>query len=157
MLNPFRRGFMDPYADFIRSSQELGSGSSPLPRSIEETRQRPWAPPMDVITRDSDLVLKMELPGVRHEDLDISLSGRILTVSGENREESSSEREGYHSHEIRYGSFRRSMQVPEGTKSNDISARFDSGVLEVTVKGAATRQEPEHIQIEGSSQSQQQQ
>jgi HSP20 family protein len=72
----------------------------------------------------------------------------VLTISGERRAEEQREGSGYYVRERRYGSFRRSMTLPQGVDENSINARFDGGVLEVRVAGAAAVQEPKRIQIE---------
>ena len=65
--------------------------------------------------------------------------------------EQDEERGGYHVRECRYGSFRRSVALPEGIDESKISARYEDGVLEVTVPGAAVAREPKRIQIQGPS------
>jgi HSP20 family protein len=76
------------------------------------------------------------------------LHNGVLTISGERRAEERHESSGYYVRERRYGSFRRSMTLPQGVDESSISARFDGGVLEVRVAGAAAVQEPRRIQIE---------
>jgi HSP20 family protein len=83
--------------------------------------------------------------------VDITLQNGVLTISGEHRANQEEERGGYHVRERRFGSFRRSMTLPEGTDESKVHARFEDGVLEVTVEGAAVGQAPKHIEIEGSS------
>jgi len=136
---------MDPRGEFNRMFEDLWGA----PEHRGEEQNMPWAPATDVITRDNDLVLRMELPGVKKDDVDIRLSDGVLTVSGKRKEENEDQREGYHSREIRYGYFQRSMRLPEGTDSSKVHAKFEDGVLEVTVEGAAIEREPERIQIEG--------
>lgn len=83
MLSPFRRGFMDPRGELNRMFEDMWGA----PERRGEERSMPWAPATDVVTRDSDLVLRMELPGVNKDDVDIRLSNGVLTVSGERKEE----------------------------------------------------------------------
>jgi HSP20 family protein len=106
---------------------------------------------VDVLTRDDDLVIRAELPGVKQDDVDITLQNGVLTISGEHKVDEEEERGGYHVRERRYGSFRRSMTLPEGTDESKVHARFEDGVLEVTVEGAAIERAPKRIEIEGSS------
>ncbi|MCA1740354.1 MAG: Hsp20/alpha crystallin family protein [Actinobacteria bacterium] len=73
---------------------------------------------------------------------------RVLTISGERKEEQEQDRGGYYVRERRHGSFRRSMTLPEGVDESGIWARFEDGVLEVTVEGAAAAREPKRVQIE---------
>lgn len=148
MLSPFR-GFRDMQSEVDRLFDEAFSGLSR--RRRQEGRQiAEWAPVMDVLTRDGDLVIRAELPGVKREDVDIALQNGVLTISGEHRVDEEEERGGYHVRERRYGSFRRSMTLPENVDESKVRARFEDGVLEVTVEGAAVEQAPKRIEIEGS-------
>lgn len=148
MLSPFR-GFMDTQGEVSRVLDEMfgGFGRRPVRHSERLT------PATDVLSRDGDLVLRAELPGVKQDDVDVTLSNGVLTISGERRDENEKEGAGYHSRELRYGSFSRSVRVPDNVSSDDIHARFDDGVLQVTVKGAAEVRQPERIQVEGSESS----
>ena len=96
------------------------------------------------------MVVRAELPGAKLEDVDITVHDGVLTIAGKRAEEREEERGGYLVRERRSGSFRRSMQMPEGVQEDNIRARFQDGVLEVTLEGAAASREPKHIQIEGS-------
>lgn len=145
MLSPFR-GFMDTQGEINRMFDEVFGGLTR--RGLARQPER-VTPAMDVLSQDGDLVLRAELPGVKHEDVDVTLSNGVLTISGERKDEQERQGAGYHSRELRYGSFSRSMRVPEGVGSEDVHARFEDGVLEVTVKGAAAVREPERIQVEG--------
>jgi HSP20 family protein len=98
-----------------------------------------------------ELVIRAELPGLKQEDVDITLQNGVLTISGEHKVDEEEDRGNYHVRERRYGSFRRSMTLPEGTDESKVHARFEDGVLEVRVEGAAIEQAPKRIEIEGSS------
>ena len=153
MLSPFRgRGFYDPLSEVNRVFDDMFGGLMRRPGNQQRAQQlTAWAPAIDVVTKDSDLVIRAELPGVKQEDVDITLENNVLTISGERQAEQEEERGGYHVRERRYGSFSRSLALPEGLDESKIHARYDNGVLEVTVEGAAAVQEPKRIQIEGSS------
>ena len=153
-LRPFGgRGFYDPYGEMNRLLDEMMGGSAGPARSSGRQQGAPteWAPAIDAVTKDSDVVILAELPGVKQEDVDITLHDNVLTISGERRAEQDEERGGYHIRERRYGSFRRSVALPEGIDESKISARYEDGVLEVTVKGAAVAREPKRIEIQGPS------
>jgi HSP20 family protein len=153
-LRPFGgRGFYDPYGEMNRLLEEMMGGTA-APARRSGRRQgvaTEWAPAIDALTKDSDVVIRVELPGVKQEDVDISLHDNVLTISGERSDEQEEERGGYHIRERRYGSFRRSVALPEGIDESKISARYEDGVLEVTVEGAAVAREPKRIQIQGPS------
>jgi HSP20 family protein len=153
-LRPFGgRGFYDPYHEMNRFLDEMmGSTAGPARKSgRQQGADTEWAPALDALTKDSDLVIRAELPGVKLEDVDISLHDNVLTISGERRDEQDEERGGYHIRERRYGSFRRSVALPEGIDESKISARYEDGVLEVRVQGGAVAREPKRIQIQGPS------
>src|SRR4051812_49121782 len=153
-LRPFGgRGFYDPYGEMNRLLDELMGGTAGPARSggRQQGVATEWAPAIDALTKDSDLVIRAELPGVKQEDVDISLHDNVLTISGERRTEQDEERGGYHVRERRYGSPRRSVALPEGIDESKISARYEDGVLEVRVQGGAVAQEPKRIQIQGPS------
>jgi HSP20 family protein len=153
MLSPFRsrRGFYDPVSEINRMFDDMLSNQARQPRGRQSTEITEWAPAIDVVTDDGNLVLTAELPGVKQEDINITLHEGVLTISGERKTEQEEERGGYYVRERRYGSFSRSLSVPEGVDESKIHARYENGVLEVTVEGAAVVQEPKRIQIEGSS------
>jgi HSP20 family protein len=153
MLSPFRsrRGFYDPVSEINRMFDDMLSNQARQPRGRQSTEITEWAPAIDVVTDDGNLVLTAELPGVKQEDVNITLHEGVLTISGERKTEQEEERGGYYVRERRYGSFSRSLSVPEGVDESKIHARYENGVLEVTVEGAAVVQEPKRIQIEGSS------
>jgi HSP20 family protein len=150
-LSPFR-GFYDMQSEMNRMFDEVFGGLARRERQQQEQPTR-WAPALDVLQEDGDIVVKAELPGVKLEDVDITLHNGVLTISGERRADEQREGSGYYVRERRYGSFRRSMTLPQGVDESKISARFDGGVLEVRVSGAAAVEEPKRIQIEPGDES----
>jgi HSP20 family protein len=151
MLSPFR-GFYDMQSEVDRLFNEtFGGVGRGRGRQGGGQQLAQWAPAVDVLTKDDDLVIRAELPGLKQEDVDITLQNGLLTISGEHKVDEEEERGNYHVRERRYGSFRRSMTLPEGTDESKVHARFEDGVLEVRVEGAAIEQAPKRIEIEGSS------
>ena len=151
-MSPFRgRGFYDVQSEMNRVFDEMFGGLMRRPGGQQRAQTTEWAPAMDVLQRDGDLMVRAELPGVKLEDVDITIHDRVLTISGERKLEEETERGGYYVRERRHGSFRRSMTLPEGVEEDRIRARFQDGVLEVTIEGAATVREPRRIQIEGET------
>jgi HSP20 family protein len=149
MLSPFR-GVYDVQGEVDRLFNEMLGGLSRGRGRQGGQQLAEWAPAIDVLTKDGDVVIRAELPGVKLEDVDITLQNGVLSISGEHKVAQDEEHGGYHVRERRYGSFRRSMTLPEGTDESKIHARFEDGVLEVTVEGAAIEQAPKRIEIEGS-------
>jgi HSP20 family molecular chaperone IbpA len=86
--------------------------------------------PVESFTKGGSYVVRADLPGVDPEkDIEVKVDGDVLTIHGERREE---EHDNGHS-EVRYGSFTRSVRLPKGAHADEVVARYDAGVLEVTV------------------------
>jgi HSP20 family protein len=106
-----------------------------------------WLPAVDVREDNQKLCLDVELPGIKPEDVNVSVENGILSVSGEKRAERKEGEEGrYHSVERSYGSFFRSFQLPQGVDESQIAANFNNGVLTIDIPKAALPQ-PRRIQI----------
>src|SRR5919199_6339795 len=134
-LSPFR-GFYDMQGEMNRMFDEMFGNLARGPRR-QLNGNAEWAPAVDLVTKDGDIVVRAELPGIKQEDVDITFHNGVLTISGVRKAEEEKEGSGYYVRERRYGSFRRSMSLPGGTDESAIHARYENGVLEVTVEGAA--------------------
>ncbi len=137
--NPFH-GLVDSISEWNRM-RELGSGRIG-PETGHEDRRRThataWVPSTDVFAKGGNLVIRVSLSGVYPEDVEITLSNDVLTVSGERRSElEDAEEETFYVRERYYGVFRRSWTLPAGVNENDVSADFENGLLEIIVRGGA--------------------
>jgi len=94
---------------------------------------RRWMPAMDLIEEDDHFVLRADLPGMTEDDVTIEVEDRVLTVSGERKAEHTEKKDGYQRVERAFGSFSRSLTLPEGVDGDEITATFDRGVLEVRI------------------------
>ena len=92
-----------------------------------------FRPAVDVYEKEEAFHIRADLPGVKPEDVKISVHNNTLTVSGERNLEEEDEKNGYRRVERRYGSFTRSFSLPETVESNEIDADFKDGVLTVTL------------------------
>jgi HSP20 family protein len=113
-----------------------GGGTAPArqPGSSEfGTAAAMLVPHIEVEQRGSDLVVRADLPGLKADDINISVDRGMLTISGERRQEHREEREGFIRSEIRYGTFYRAIPLPEGADENRVAATFRDGVLEITI------------------------
>jgi len=108
-----------------------------------EARERGWEPSLDLSETKESFLLKAELPGMDPKELDISLSGDVLSVRGEKREEKKEEGESYHVVERRYGTFSRLLRLPAGVESDKISAEYKNGVLSITLPKSPEAKEKE--------------
>lgn len=139
---------MDPRGEMNRFFENMFGGLT-RPWVQQGDRLAWWSPTVDVVSREGNLVIRADLPGVKLEDVEITLDNDVLTISGERKVEREEDGDDYRIRERSYGSFRRSMTLPDGVDEEMIHARFEDGVLEVTVEGAAAVEEPKRIQIQG--------
>lgn len=95
-----------------------------------------WAPAIEVFEKEDKFVVKAELPGMKEEDIDISVIGDTLTIKGERKAESEVKEEDYYCCERSYGSFSRSIAVPSNVDAKKIEASYEDGVLEVILPKA---------------------
>jgi HSP20 family protein len=151
-MSPYRgRGFYDPQSEVNRLFDEMFGNLERTSGRQQGAQPMQWAPTLDVLHEDGDLLIRVELPGVKREDVEITLHERALTISGERRAEEHKEGSGYYVRERRHGSFRRTLVLPHDVEEEEISARFEEGVLEVRVPGGAAERAPKRIQIQGPS------
>ena len=92
-----------------------------------------WMPALDISENKDAFVVKVELPGITEKDVNVSISGDMLTIKGEKKKEKEEKEEHYHRVEISSGSFQRSFQLPSSVKADKIEAAFDKGILRITL------------------------
>jgi len=90
-----------------------------------------WAPAVEVYHRNNELVVRADLPGLKKEDISIDVTDNDLTISGERRQEHETDRGGVYRSERSYGSFHRTIPLPEGAMADQAKASFKDGVLEI--------------------------
>src|ERR1700760_4847187 len=116
---------------------ETGFMQTPLYRDVENFWRRdvtfPVTPAIDIVEKDNTFEISAELPGLEAKNIELSLSGDILTIKGEKNEEQEEKTKDRFVSERRYGSFRRSLQLPSSVDATKIDASFKSGVLSVTL------------------------
>src|SRR5439155_18083641 len=126
----------NPWQDLLEMQRELSDfsklGTGWLAPFTWHTDGGWWTPPVDVFARNGDLVVRAELPGVDPDkDVDISYQDGLLTIRGERRKEEKTEQENYYRFESSYGSFSRSIPVPQGVRPEDVKATYENAILEV--------------------------
>lgn len=92
-----------------------------------------WSPEIDVFKKDNRLITKVDLPGMKKEDVKVEVTDDHLAISGERKREAEEKKENYYRCEREYGSFYRAIPLPEGLKIEDVKATFTDGVLEVSI------------------------
>jgi HSP20 family protein len=126
------RPFRGELSSMRREMDELWNrffGEAPFFRN----RAGEWSPSMDLSETKDSLVVKVELPGLDAKDIDVSISGNLLTIKGEKKKEEEEKDEHHYCSERYYGSFQRVFQLPTHVKADQVEATFDKGVLKVTL------------------------
>jgi HSP20 family protein len=129
-----------PFQDFSRPQgweNELPSASG-------------FVPPVDVYEDEHKIVLKLEVPGVKQEEIDIRLENNTLTVRGERKFEKEEKEENFHRVERRYGAFFRAFTLPTTVDTENVKAEYDSGILKLELNRKAEAK-PKQIKIGVSS------
>jgi HSP20 family protein len=115
-----------------------------------ERESRRWVPAMDLVEAEDHFVLKADLPGLSEGDVSIEVQDGTLTISGERKAEHEASERGWYRIERAFGSFSRSMTLPDGVNPDGISAEFDRGVLEVRIPKPEERK-PRRVQIKAGA------
>ena len=147
--NPFR-GLVDTISEMNRTRERWMTGPE-TGEDRQRTHMTAWVPTTDIFASNEDLVIRVELAGVRPVDVDVALSSGVLTISGERRSDLDDEEVSYYVRERFYGVFRRTITLPEGIDESKISASFKNGMLQISVQGGAAAAEPRRIHVRHES------
>jgi HSP20 family protein len=113
----------------------------------EEVVRGVWSPPVDILERGSEVVLKVDLPGVSQEEIDIRVEGSTLIIQGERRLIKDAPEENYIQIERPYGTFRRTFNIPRTIEQEEIKASYKDGVLRIVLPRKQETQ-PKQIVVE---------
>lgn len=113
---------------------------------LGQGRDTVWNPSVDILETEDGYELKAEVPGLKKEDIQVSLEDGLLTIRGEKKQESETRKRNYHFVERVFGKFERSFRLPENVKGDAIQAKYDSGVLSIVIpKSEAAK--PKQIEV----------
>lgn len=107
---------------------------------------RTWAPSVDIIEKETDYSIKIELPGVDKKDVKITVQDDVLIIKGEKKMEAEKKGENYHRVERCYGAFQRSFSLPTTVAADKIDASYDNGVLTISLP-KAEEAKPKEIEV----------
>lgn len=128
----------DPYRDVVALQNRMNSIFQDFSRNTngdgEMVATAGFVPPVDIYEDEHKLVLKLEIPGIRQEDLDVRMENNTLSVKGERNFQSEGKEENFHRVERRYGSFYRAFTVPNTISPENIKADYDTGVLRLELQ-----------------------
>lgn len=122
-------------ADFDRMFEEpmWSAFAFPGARITDVGEPAAWLPEIDVFQRDNRLVTKIDLPGMKKEDVKVEVTDGHLAIFGERKRDAEEKKRDFYRREREYGSFYRAVPLPEGVKLEDVKATFADGVLEVSI------------------------
>jgi HSP20 family protein len=144
----------DPFQDLRSAQDEMAQMSPMLAHALGLHAQQAsgratttaWAPAVDISERKDAYLVTVELPGLKAEDLDITMEDGLLTIQGERQFTSESSEQQFHRVERRYGAFRRSITLPAHVTAEGIQASVEDGVLQILVP-KAEEAKPKRIQV----------
>ncbi|RIA82026.1 heat shock protein, Hsp20 family [Glomus cerebriforme] len=131
-FNQLERSVNRLFDDFMKDLN-VARRSGVSSRGQSEDVRRFWSPLIDVHETDKEFTVNAELPGITKEQINVDVHDNSLVISGENKQEQKYKEGNTHIQERRFGSFTRSIPLPRNVKVEDISAKFNQGVLEVTL------------------------
>jgi HSP20 family protein len=108
-----------------------------------------WNPSVDIFENDSDIVVKVEAPGMNAKDFDLRIENNVLMIKGERKFEKETKEENYHRVEREYGSFSRSFALPTGVKEDKVMAEYKDGILRIVLP-KKEEVKPKSIKIEAA-------
>lgn len=120
-------------SEFDRVFERSGWPAFRWPTLSARAAEEAWLPQIDVFEKDGRLVTKIDLPGLKKEDVKVEVTDGQLAISGERKSEAEEKKENFYRCEREYGSFYRAVPLPEGVALDDVKATFVDGVLEVSV------------------------
>lgn len=108
-----------------------------------------WLPTMDASETNGEVAVRAELPGLEAKDIDLDISGDVLSIRGEKRGKEEKKEESYYTRESYYGSFQRSIRLPSEVQSDKVEAKFKNGVLDIKLPKSEKTQKKK-IEIKSS-------
>jgi len=139
----------DPFVDMVQLHEQVNRvfDQSMLRDGREAAHARSWAPPVDIYETDHEVVFRMEVPGMKPEEIDIQMTGDTLTIRGERQKGQDDNGKRYVRFERNYGAFHRAFTIGVPIARQQISAVYRDGLLEITLpKEEAVR--PKQVKIE---------
>jgi HSP20 family protein len=139
-----------PWGDLVNVQDDMDRmfddffGWVPVRRSAAQQR---WAPPVDISEDNGSILVDVEIPGMKKEDIKVSLENNVLSLKGEKKQQREVNQENLHRWERRYGSFVRSFELPMPVQADKIKASYKNGVLHVELP-KAEEVKPKEIPIE---------
>jgi HSP20 family protein len=143
----------EPFREIAALQNDMGRLMSAfLGQANGETTGRTWVPAVDVWETENELVYAFDLPGIPEDKISVEFDDGALTISGERERAGEVRNDGLYRFERRFGSFSRTVGLPQGATEDDVKADYRDGVLEIKVAKPETPK-PRRIQVGGGERS----
>ena len=136
----------DPFSDMVQLRDEIGRWFEGVSERGKDRKSVVWAPDVDIKENDKEVQIKADLPGMKLEDIDVSVDDNQLVIKGERKTEREEKEKDYIRVERSYGSFYRSFNIGVPVKADEIKASYKNGVLEINLPKAEVKK-PKKIEI----------
>ena len=137
----------DPFRELVQLRDEIGRWFGDIAEKERgERKSAVWAPEVDIKETEKEVIVKADLPGIKMEDIDVSVDENQLVIKGERKFEKEEKEKDYIRVERSYGSFYRSFDVGVPIKADDVKAAYADGVLEITIPKAEVKK-PKKVEI----------
>jgi|UniRef100_A0A7V3RFD2 HSP20 family protein len=125
---------LDLYRPFEEMQKVMDRFFEEFPRILPMTfPTEVFTPAVNISETDKSYEFEVELPGMKREDVELSIDDGVLTISGEKKEERKEEKKEYKKFERSYGKFERTFSLPKNIDENNVSAKFENGVLNISI------------------------
>jgi HSP20 family protein len=137
----------DPFREIVQMRDEIGRWFGDITeREKGERKSAMWAPDVDIKETEKEVIVRADLPGIKMEDIDVSVDENQLVIKGERKIEKEEKEKDYIRVERSYGSFYRSFDVGVPIKAEEVKASYADGVLEITIPKAEVKQ-PKKVEV----------
>jgi HSP20 family protein len=155
-MDPFDMLRMSPFALMRRFMEDIEQhwGEPGMGRSgqgMATAGSGFFAPPIEVLEREGQLMVRAELPGLSKDDVHVEVTDDMLTIEGERRSEHEERQAGFFRSERRYGTFRRQIPLPEGVNADQVTASFKDGLLEIAMPAPQRQAQGRRIEIQSGA------
>src|SRR5712692_3773460 len=139
----------DPFDDLASRRESMDKLFQDFfPRRPPSQALTAWQPAVEVFETDHDVVIRAELPGIDPKNVDITVTDNALTLQGEATAEHEENGRNYYRRELRYGSFIRTLALPDAVKGDQAKASYKNGILEIHVPKSEQRVKPKSVKVE---------
>lgn len=137
----------EPFRDMLSLRADMDRLFSSLFGRVSEEREGFWAPVVDIEEDNDNIMVRAEIPGMKRDDIKVTVHGNVLTISGERKQETETKNKTFHRIERYYGKFSRTITLPADVEPDKVKASYKDGVLNINLpKPEAVK--PKHIEVE---------